>query len=121
MPYTPVGVFLIDQWRQIGVTAEHEQPETRAYIANLRSGNYEVGLDFNCDFIDDRTCSLQVHLRRRSPINYGRYNDETLDKLYEPSRPSSTRTSATRSCASSRSMRWNRPIPSRPSGGTASS
>ncbi|MBZ0139682.1 MAG: ABC transporter substrate-binding protein, partial [Pseudorhodoplanes sp.] len=53
MPYTPVGVFVIDQWRQIGVIAEHEQPETKAYIGNLRSGNYEVGLDFNCDAVDD--------------------------------------------------------------------
>src|SRR5690606_33720555 len=43
MPYTPVGVFLIDQWRQIGVTTEHEQPETAAYISNLRNGNYEAG------------------------------------------------------------------------------
>ena len=25
MPYTPAGVFLVDQWRQIGVTAEHRQ------------------------------------------------------------------------------------------------
>ena len=31
MPYTPVGVFLIDQWRQIGVTVQHEQLETRLY------------------------------------------------------------------------------------------
>jgi peptide/nickel transport system substrate-binding protein len=84
MPYTPVGVFLVDQWRQIGVTAEHEQPETRAYIANLRSGNYEVGLDFNCDAVDDPNLQLAKYLSaKRSPINYGRYQDETLDKLYD--------------------------------------
>ena len=66
MPYTQVGVFLIDQWRQIGVTAEHEQPETRAYIANLRSGNYEVGLDFNCDAVDDPNLQLiEIHLGRQ--------------------------------------------------------
>ncbi len=35
MPYTPVGVFLIDQWRQIGVTVEHEQLETRLYTEKL--------------------------------------------------------------------------------------
>ena len=83
-PYTYVGVFLVDQWRQIGVTAEHEQPETRAYIANLRSGNYEVGLDFNCDAVDDPNLQLAKYLSaKRSPINYGRYTDETLDKLYD--------------------------------------
>ena len=84
MPYTPVGVFLIDQWRQIGVTAEHEQPETRAYIANLRSGNYEVGLDFNCDAVDDPNLQLAKYISaKRSPINYGRYTDATLDRLYD--------------------------------------
>ncbi|MGH6770826.1 MAG: ABC transporter substrate-binding protein [Xanthobacteraceae bacterium] len=84
MPYTHVGVFLIDQWRQIGVTAKHEQPETRAYIANLRGGNYEVGLDFNCDAVDDPNLQLAKYISaKRSPINYGRYNDEKLDKLYD--------------------------------------
>jgi peptide/nickel transport system substrate-binding protein len=84
MPYTPVGVFLIDQWRQIGVTAEHDQPETKAYIANLRGGNYEVGLDFNCDAVDDPNLQLAKYISAdKSPINYGRYNDRKLDELYE--------------------------------------
>lgn len=84
MPYTPVGVFLIDQWRQIGVTAEHDQPETKAYIANLRGGNYEVGLDFNCDAVDDPNLQLAKYISAdRSPINYGRYNDRKLDELYD--------------------------------------
>lgn len=84
MPYTPVGVFVIDQWRQIGVTAEHDQPETKAYIANLRGGNYEVGLDFNCDAVDDPNLQLAKYLSAdRSPINYGRFNDRKLDGLYD--------------------------------------
>ena len=32
-PYTPAGIFLVDQWRQIGVTAEHKQFETSPYLA----------------------------------------------------------------------------------------
>ena len=84
MPYTPVGVFVIDQWRQIGVIAEHEQPETKAYIGNLRSGNYEVGLDFNCDAVDDPNLQLLKYISAdKSSINYGRYNDRKLDDLYE--------------------------------------
>jgi peptide/nickel transport system substrate-binding protein len=84
MPYTPVGVFLIDQWRQIGVTAEHDQPETKAYIANLRGGNYEVGMDFNCDAVDDPNLQLAKYISAdKSPINYGRYNDRKLDELYQ--------------------------------------
>jgi peptide/nickel transport system substrate-binding protein len=84
MPYTPVGIFLIDQWRQIGVTAEHEQLETKLYQAALRAGNYEAGLDFNCDFMDEPNLQLQKYLSAdRSTINYGRYNDRTLDELFE--------------------------------------
>jgi peptide/nickel transport system substrate-binding protein len=84
MPYTPVGVYLIDQWRQIGVTVEHDQPETSAYISNLRSGNFEAGLDFHCDAVDDPNLQLAKFVSaNRSPINYSRANDPKLDELYE--------------------------------------
>ncbi len=84
MPYTPVGVFLIDQWRQIGVTAEHEQLETKLYQAALRGGNYEVGLDFNCDFMDEPNLQLQKYLSAdKSTINFARNKDRKLDELFE--------------------------------------
>ena len=34
MPYTPAGIFLVDQWRQIGVEVEHEQSDTAPYLAH---------------------------------------------------------------------------------------
>jgi peptide/nickel transport system substrate-binding protein len=84
MPYTPVGVFLINEWRQIGIAVEHEQLETRLYTNALRSGNYEAGLDFNCDFMDEPNLQLIKYISAdKSSINYGRYNDRKLDELYE--------------------------------------
>jgi peptide/nickel transport system substrate-binding protein len=84
MPYTPVGVFLIDQWRQIGVTVEHEQLETKLYQAALRGGNYEVGLDFNCDFMDEPNLQLQKYLSSdKSTIDYSRSKDRALDTLFD--------------------------------------
>jgi peptide/nickel transport system substrate-binding protein len=84
MPYTPVGVFLIDQWRQIGVTVEHEQLETKLYQAALRGGNFEVGLDFNCDFMDEPNLQLQKYLSSdKSTIDYSRSKDRTLDGLFD--------------------------------------
>lgn len=84
MPYTPVGVFLIDQWRQIGVTVEHEQLETKLYQAAMSSGNYEAGLDFNCDYMDDPNQQLLKYISaKRSSINYARYDDAKLDDLYD--------------------------------------
>ena len=71
MPYTPVGVFLIDQWRQIGVTVEHEQLETRLYTDKLLSDELQAGLDYACDFMDEPTSSSSSTSRpisRRSTI-----------------------------------------------------
>ena len=83
MPYTPMGVFLIDQWRQIGVTVEHEQLETKLYQAAIRGGNYESALDFNCDFMDEPNLQLLKYVSAdRSSINYSRANDRVLDDLY---------------------------------------
>ncbi len=84
MPYTHVGVFLIDQWRQIGLNVGHEQPETSAYLSNLRGGNYDAGLDFNCDAVDDPNLQLAKYISAsRAPINYSGSEDPKLDELYD--------------------------------------
>ncbi|MBX3518549.1 MAG: ABC transporter substrate-binding protein [Xanthobacteraceae bacterium] len=84
MPYTPAGVFLVDQWRQIGVEVEHKQSDTAPYIAAMQSGNYEVAIDFSNLFNDDPTLSLTKFLSaKNNPLNLARYNDEEIDKYYE--------------------------------------
>jgi peptide/nickel transport system substrate-binding protein len=84
MPYTPAGIFLVDQWRQIGVEVEHKQSDTAPYIAALRSGNYDVGIDFSNLFNDDPTLALTKFLSHsKNPLNLSRANDAEIDKLYE--------------------------------------
>jgi len=86
MPYTPVGVFLIDQWRQIGVNVKHEQLETKLYLAAQQKDNptFDAALDFNCDFMDEPNLQLQKYLSHdRSSINYAGQTDRTLDELYD--------------------------------------
>jgi peptide/nickel transport system substrate-binding protein len=84
MPYTPVGVFLIDQWRQIGVTVEHEQLETRLYTEKLLSDELQAGLDYACDFMDEPSIQLIKYISAdKSTINYTGSMDEKLDQLYE--------------------------------------
>src|SRR3989475_3873799 len=46
MPYEPVGIWLIDQWRQIGLNVKQEVIEAAQYYAELRGGNFEVAMDF---------------------------------------------------------------------------
>src|SRR5207245_5378383 len=41
-PYEPVALFVLDQWKQVGITATHDVKETSAYQADLRAGNFEV-------------------------------------------------------------------------------
>jgi peptide/nickel transport system substrate-binding protein len=83
-PYTPVGVFLIDQWRRIGVTAEHSQVETTPYFGNLVDGKFEVALYPVTVPADDVTAQHQSYLtNKKSPISYARHNDTKLDDLWD--------------------------------------
>src|SRR5205085_7304577 len=84
MPYEPVGVFLIDQWRRIGLNVTHLPQETGPFTNDLRSGDFEASVDFNCDFMDEPDLQLVKFLSaNRSPGNFGRYNDSVLDDLFD--------------------------------------
>src|SRR5439155_629734 len=66
-PYEPVAVFLIDQWKQVGITATHDVKETSPYQADLRAGNFQVALDFNCDFLDEPDLQLARSAHAKQP------------------------------------------------------
>ena len=84
MPYTPAGIVLVDQWRQIGVEVEHKQSDTGAYLATMNAGNHDVAIDFTNLFMDDTSLGLSKFLSvTRSPENRSRSKDEILDKLYD--------------------------------------
>jgi peptide/nickel transport system substrate-binding protein len=83
-PYEVAGVYVIDQWRQIGLNVNHVQQEEGPYFNDFRQGNYDAGIDFQCDFMDDPDLQLFRFISsQKSPINYARYQDSTLDDLYE--------------------------------------
>jgi len=82
MPYTPAGIFLVDQWRQIGVQVEHKQSDTSPYIAAMSSGNFDVAIDFSNLFMDDSTLALAKFLSG-SAQNMSKSKDPELDKLYD--------------------------------------
>jgi peptide/nickel transport system substrate-binding protein len=83
-PYEVTGVFVIDQWRQIGLNVTHMPQEGGPYFSDFRQGNFETGIDFNCDFMDEPDLQLLKFLSSdKSPLNYARYKDSVLDDLYE--------------------------------------
>jgi peptide/nickel transport system substrate-binding protein len=82
-PYEPVGIWMVDQWRQVGITVKQEVIEASAYHPMLMRGDFDVAMDFQCGFVVepdldiDKFQSIGV-----SDRNFGRYKDPVLDDLY---------------------------------------
>ncbi len=86
-PYAPLAVFLIDQWRQIGVAVEQVSLETAAYFNTLASGTFDVVVEFQTDYIDDPSVQWTKYLSHdRSDANSARYIDREVDSLFDRQR-----------------------------------
>ena len=86
-PYTPGGIFLIDQWKRIGVNVQHEQLETKLYQDGVLSGNFDVALEFINDFTDDPTAQFSKLLTKKaSPTGFSGHEDAKLDAMYDRQR-----------------------------------
>ncbi|HLB14522.1 MAG TPA: ABC transporter substrate-binding protein [Burkholderiales bacterium] len=84
MPYEPLGVWMIDQWRQVGLNVKHNVIEARAYFGVIRKGDAEVHMDFQCGYIVEPDLDMYKFLStERNPANYGFYQDPVLDDLYD--------------------------------------
>ena len=62
-PYTPASVFVIDQWRRIGIEVEHKQIDPRAYYEAISRGDFDVAIDFISDLATIRTCTTSTWYR----------------------------------------------------------
>ena len=84
MPYEPMAVWLIDQWRQIGVNVKQQVIEAAAYYATLKKGDFDVAMDFQCGYTVEPDLDLyKFTSRSKNPSNYGFYEDKVLDELFE--------------------------------------
>ncbi len=82
LPYQDWAVFVIQEWRKIGVEAENRPLETAALLTDVRdNGNFELSVGATVEYIDEP----DVFLRRYTtgdPNNVGRYSDPILDDLF---------------------------------------
>lgn len=86
-PYTPGGIYVIDQWRRIGVNVQHEQLETKLYQQGVLAGNFDVAIEFINDFTDDPTAQFSKLLTKKaSPTGFSGHEDAKLDEMYERQR-----------------------------------
>ncbi len=80
-PYEPVAIWLIDQWRQIGLNVKQEIVEASAYHPMLKRGDFEAAMDFACGFIVEPDLDLQRFVTN-SDANYGKHKDTVIDDLF---------------------------------------
>jgi peptide/nickel transport system substrate-binding protein len=50
-PYTIVGTWLIDQWKQVGITVDQKVDADGPFYEALKAGKFDVGLEFNCQSV----------------------------------------------------------------------
>jgi len=84
-PYQIIGVFVVDQWRQIGVQAEMVPVDNAAYFQTLRDADFDVAYDLNAPPSDDATDALQKYIGK-SPANYSGLVDPEAEKLFDAQR-----------------------------------
>ncbi len=83
-PFTPVGVYVIDQWRRIGVVVEHNQVDIAMQKTAISRGDFQVALDAFCaDSDDPKPLLLQYLSKSRSARNMTRNENPILDALYD--------------------------------------
>jgi peptide/nickel transport system substrate-binding protein len=81
MPYEPVGIWLIDQWKQIGVNVKQVNLETAAWLQVQKAGDFEVSTNAPCNSIVEPDMDLHWYLTT-SPVNFSKHKDTVMDDLY---------------------------------------
>jgi peptide/nickel transport system substrate-binding protein len=81
-PYEPVGIWLIDQWRQIGVTVKQNVLESATWLQALKNGDFEVSTQAPCNSIVEPDMDLHWFLST-SPVNFAKHKDTGMDELYQ--------------------------------------
>ncbi|HEX5958554.1 MAG TPA: ABC transporter substrate-binding protein, partial [Hyphomicrobiaceae bacterium] len=80
-PYTIVGTWLIDQWKQVGITVDQKPAADGPYFASLREGKYDVALEYNCQSVVNPLVDVSK-FRPDAGDQYGGFKDDELIKLY---------------------------------------
>jgi peptide/nickel transport system substrate-binding protein len=82
LPYQDFAVFLIQEWRKIGIEAEHRPLETAAWFNDgQNTGNFELIVEPTVEFMDDPDQFLGRYATG-STQNWGRFSDPRIDDLF---------------------------------------
>jgi peptide/nickel transport system substrate-binding protein len=82
LPYQDFAVFLIQEWKKIGVEAENRPLETASWFADGQdTGNFELIISPTVEFMDDPDQFLGRYVTG-STQNWGRFSNPAVDDLF---------------------------------------
>jgi peptide/nickel transport system substrate-binding protein len=83
-PYTPAGIYVVDQWKRIGVETDHKQLETKLYFDAQANRDFDVTIEFIAEFVDDPSIQLQKLLSKdKSKASLSGHTDKEVDALFD--------------------------------------
>jgi peptide/nickel transport system substrate-binding protein len=83
-PFQPAGIYAVDQWRRVGIQAEHMELETKLYFDALLKGDFDIAVNNISDFADDPSAQFNTLVSKKmSSVSYSRHSDIKLDELFE--------------------------------------
>jgi peptide/nickel transport system substrate-binding protein len=82
-PYKYIGTFVIDEWSKIGVKATQKVVPTGPWIETMRTGNFDVTMEANCQSVVNPPLDVAKYLPHTVfSDNFGGYEDQTEIDLY---------------------------------------
>jgi len=83
-PYKYLGAYVIDQWSKIGLKVSQRVIPTGPFYEGLRSGNFDVTIDFNCQGVVNPPIDIGKYLPHSIQAeNYGNYDDPAEVEMYQ--------------------------------------
>jgi peptide/nickel transport system substrate-binding protein len=83
LPYQDFAVYVIQEWRKIGIEAENRPLESASWYAEGRDqGNFELIVLPFADFMDDPDLLLGARFVTGAPQNWGRFSNPAIDDLF---------------------------------------
>jgi peptide/nickel transport system substrate-binding protein len=82
-PYKFVATWLIDDWSKVGLQAVQRVVPTGPWFESMRTGNFDVVLEANCNSVVNPLLDVQKYLPHEVfPGNYGQFDDKESIDIY---------------------------------------
>jgi peptide/nickel transport system substrate-binding protein len=83
-PYKYYGIWAVDQWSKIGLHVTQRVLPTGPWFDALRSGNFEVTTEGNCQNVVNPLADVGKYLPHSvSSSNYGQFDDPKEIEMYD--------------------------------------